>query len=437
VRQLSIRRGRNNELARVEAGTLDLLLDNRSARFNPENSSGPYYGNLVPKRQVRVWARSGATEKLLFTGFVGGWPQEFPDSGSDAVARVSATDMMGLLARARFSPPPPLTLIGSITDSATSLQVSATGTIYWPTGFPYVITIDSEDLTVTSAAGAIFTVTRGANGTTATAHPGGSVITTTEVGFDPFDSGNMIHQAIRNSLWPNLGEPGGYYGNIAVGKTTLQSGVLTSDSNPLEFVHKCADSEAGQFFAGVDGFPVFNNRHYRITNTTSTATFGEGPGEIPYQDVEISHDEQQLYNNIVITLAGGQKVTASDTTSQAAFWPATLSRETIGLAGEAQDLAYYLLGRLKNPQLRVPDLVLDGHTVSGTTLIGLDLDQRYTVKRRPASGTAISKVVFVEGIEHSLAPATWMTSLDLSNADVEAYWILGTSQLGVDTKLAY
>src|SRR6266545_7121195 len=66
VRQLSIRRGRNNELARVEAGTLDLLLDNRDARFNPENSSSPYFGNLVPKRQVRVWFRSGLTEQLAF-----------------------------------------------------------------------------------------------------------------------------------------------------------------------------------------------------------------------------------------------------------------------------------------------------------------------------------------------------------------------------------
>src|SRR6266498_1199362 len=102
VRQLAIRRGRQNELARVEAGTLDLLLDNRDARFNPENAAGPYFGNLVPKRQIRVWFRSGVTEQLAFTGFVGGWPQEWPDSGTDALVRLSAVDLMGILARARF-----------------------------------------------------------------------------------------------------------------------------------------------------------------------------------------------------------------------------------------------------------------------------------------------------------------------------------------------
>jgi hypothetical protein len=448
VRALSIRRGRQDELARVETGTLNLLLDNRDARFNPENTSSPYYPNLVPKRQVRVLARSGATTATLFTGFVGGFPQGWPDAGTDSVVRLGAVDLMGLLARARLSSQP-LTRLpnASITDSDTTLIVT-TPPAYWPTSFTYTITftgpdnggvVGSEDMTVTAASDSThLTVIRGANNTTPRAFSGtgGSTITTLANQYTGL-SGAVLTAIITNALWAGLSIPGGYFNNIATGLTTCDTGIITADNNPFELAHQVADSESGLFFAGVDGLPVFHDRHYRMLLSTVTGTFGEISPEIPYQDIGVSHDEGQLYNYVVITALGGQQLTATDATSAAAYWPQTLPRTTIGLPGEAQDLADYLLSRFKDPQLRVPDLVLDGHTVAGSTLVGLDLDQRYTVKRRPATGTVINKDGFVEGVTHTLAPAEWTTTLNLSPADMEEYWVLGTSELGISTRLAY
>jgi hypothetical protein len=450
VRALSIRRGRQDELARVEAGTLDLLLDNRDARFNPENTSSPYYGNLVPKRQVRVLARSGATTATLFTGFVGGFSQEWPDAGTDAVVRLGAVDLMGLLARAKLSAPPYRILsgLGIPDETTTSVAVNAI-TLDWPRSFPYTITVGAEvgrreDMTVTDEPGfaGTLTVTRGANGTAATSHiiqPSDPTakVTTQQLEIGSGLSGGWIGEVIQNSLWAGT-KPANFYDNVMTGlSTVLSTGPISVDTSPRELIQAAVDSENGLFYAGVDGRPVFHDRHYRILTTAITATFGEIPPEIPYIDVEVSHDEGQLYNTVVITASGGQQLTATDATSAATYWPQTLARTTIGLPGQAQDLADYLLGRFKDPQLRAPDLVLDGHNVPGATLIGLDLDQRYTVKRRPAAGTAINKEVFVEGVTHTLAPAQWVTSLNLSNADIEEYWILDSSRLDVDTRLAF
>jgi hypothetical protein len=67
------------------------------------------------------------------------------------------------------------TLSGAINASVTSLTVaSATG---WPTTGDFRILIDSEILLVTAVSGTTFTVTRGAESTTAASHSDGAAIT--------------------------------------------------------------------------------------------------------------------------------------------------------------------------------------------------------------------------------------------------------------------
>lgn len=48
------RYGRQFELDRMEAGTASFTLDNTDRRFDPTNSSGPYYPNLIPIRKYQV-----------------------------------------------------------------------------------------------------------------------------------------------------------------------------------------------------------------------------------------------------------------------------------------------------------------------------------------------------------------------------------------------
>jgi hypothetical protein len=450
LREIGIRRGRNNELGRVEAGTLDLLLDNRTSRFNPENTASPYYPDVLPKKQVRVWARSGATERLLFTGFTMGFPQEWPHTGKDAIVRLAATDLIAMLARMPLSvgAPDPRDLTANVdlgvpAGTDTVLTVSAP-TQFWPVSFPYTITVDQEDMTVTEApTSTSLLVTRGANDTTVVAHPPGTAasglgVSTQAAEFPAQTSGDRIVDVITHSLFTGLTVPTGFFSNVDAGLSTLvSSGILTDTASPLELIQNAVDSENGLFYIGGDGKPVFRDRHTRILNQTPLTTFGDNVGEVEYADITVSHDETQLYNIININLPNSVTRTASDSASKAAYWPSVLPRESQTLPSEGSDLAHYLLARYKDPQLRVPNLTLDGHKVAGTTLINLDLDQRYTVIRRPTSGTAISKDVFSEGVSLTIAPTQWRTSLDLSLASTETYWILGTSHLNTETRVGY
>lgn len=100
---VQITRGRPSERAQFSAGTCRLTLNNRDRRFDPSYSSGPYYGNLVPGKQIRVSAVYSATTYRMFTGWILGWPQGFKTAGKDAVVTIDCVDALGWLARARLS----------------------------------------------------------------------------------------------------------------------------------------------------------------------------------------------------------------------------------------------------------------------------------------------------------------------------------------------
>ena len=97
VRDIRIDRGRRSEWIQASPGKLGLTLDNRTRRFDPEYTSGPYYGDLVPMVPVRVQVTYDGTTWTLFTGFVEGWPTVYNTSNTDAETRVTAVDGSRLL----------------------------------------------------------------------------------------------------------------------------------------------------------------------------------------------------------------------------------------------------------------------------------------------------------------------------------------------------
>src|SRR5215213_3092239 len=75
-----IRRGRQNALTGIEAGTAVVVLDNRTRRFDPTYASGAYYPNVLPGRKIRISAVYNSTTYYLFTGFIDTWPPEWEAS---------------------------------------------------------------------------------------------------------------------------------------------------------------------------------------------------------------------------------------------------------------------------------------------------------------------------------------------------------------------
>ena len=78
VYQIWISRGRNIQRDQYEAGQCTVRVLDPLSYFNPQNTSSPYYGKLVPLRKVRVSATTVTTQKYLFSGYVISYNYTYP-----------------------------------------------------------------------------------------------------------------------------------------------------------------------------------------------------------------------------------------------------------------------------------------------------------------------------------------------------------------------
>lgn len=100
----TIKRGRQVETGRDQAGTCSLSLDNRDRRFDWYNTAGPYYPGIKPMRRIRCRATYSAVTYPLFYGYLDALPMAYPGV-SDAVVQITATDAFKVLANKQLMSP--------------------------------------------------------------------------------------------------------------------------------------------------------------------------------------------------------------------------------------------------------------------------------------------------------------------------------------------
>lgn len=87
VRNVQINRGKANYIDNVSAGECVVELSNLDRNYDPTFAAGPYYGQIVPKREVRI-----STNNIVqFTGLVDDWNLLY-QPGGDATATLVASD---------------------------------------------------------------------------------------------------------------------------------------------------------------------------------------------------------------------------------------------------------------------------------------------------------------------------------------------------------
>lgn len=96
VRSITTKRGRERLLrtqASFQAGTATVKLDGRDRRFDPTNTSGPYYPNVQPEKVIQIGATWQSTFYPIWTGYVDDWPQTWAGGYSENEVPLAATDL--------------------------------------------------------------------------------------------------------------------------------------------------------------------------------------------------------------------------------------------------------------------------------------------------------------------------------------------------------
>jgi hypothetical protein len=121
VRSVQVRRGRSRTLEKFTAGNANVTLDNRDRSYDPTNVDSPYYGSLVPRKEVRI----DVGGVYLFVGNVEDWNYSYSLSG-DSIAEPSCVDGLAYIATQTLP-------AGTATSQLTGARIGAVlNTISWP-----------------------------------------------------------------------------------------------------------------------------------------------------------------------------------------------------------------------------------------------------------------------------------------------------------------
>lgn len=94
VQSINVSRGKSRALDRYNAGQVSVTFDNRNRYFDPTYTASPFYGQIVPRRDVRIWSNG----VIVFYGTTEDWNLDYSPSG-ESTATLSAVDGFAFLAQ--------------------------------------------------------------------------------------------------------------------------------------------------------------------------------------------------------------------------------------------------------------------------------------------------------------------------------------------------
>ena len=129
VTRCNIRRGRNRITSQFEFGSATVTLYDQNGDWNPMNPAGAYYPNLVPLRQIIIYADYGGSEYYLFSGFITNYDTGFRQGNEDlSTVTLRCVDGFKLLAGSAIS-----TVAGTPAGQLSGARVNAIlDSIEWP-----------------------------------------------------------------------------------------------------------------------------------------------------------------------------------------------------------------------------------------------------------------------------------------------------------------
>ena len=140
VTQVAIRRGRDRIFESYTPGTASLSFWDYTGDWNPDNASSPYYGQILPMRQVTVQTTYNGTEYHLFSGYIQSWDWDWPKGTDYAIVTIQAVDGFRLLALSNVD-----TVTGAATNDQPGTRINQIlDMVNWPATMRNIDTGDRE-----------------------------------------------------------------------------------------------------------------------------------------------------------------------------------------------------------------------------------------------------------------------------------------------------
>lgn len=272
------------------------------------------------------------------------------------------------------------------------------------------------------------------------------------------DPERINHQAARNSTlgannWMNLALE-----TIGFDHDDVQTGVVSTfdeitapawGRTVAEFLDALAETTMSHLYAGPDGKVRMLHRHDVLLQTEPHMVFGDsGDGtEMPYPEagLVLADEEAILATEVLAQREGGIQQRAANETLISKLGRITHEVRMLDTGSETlpRHRAEFELALRSARTPRVASITvqpwIDGGVWWGP-ILSLRVGHVVLVRRRPldGSGSMLEVLCTVEKVQHSAqAGGSWTTKLTFSPTPVGPWWRLGTSRLGVDTKLAY
>lgn len=386
VRSFATKRGRTNELGQFVAGTCSLILSNADNRFNPTNTSSPYYDSansrtkIQPYKVVKISAIYDSTTYPIYYGFLDTVPVSYPAIGADSVVQFNCVDAFKIFNEQ------------TLASSGWILGAGGFSELGQSTSFAY------EDETELSSA----RVSR--------------ILNTIQFPSSLRDINTGVHEVISQQV----------------------------NSDVLSSLRQCEVAENAQFFISKDGKATFRNRSYKLANTKALdvqAYFSNDGTNLPYVDVKTSFDVNEVYNVYKWTRSGGIEQNISDADSVARYRPKVKTQQTINTTDEeVLSIIQQKLNETALPIVRIDSLQINPRQDINIweKALGLEFGDRISVKIVNPDNSSYTDELWIESISHSVnaSSQSWTWNLTLSPAGSSG-WVLGQAKLGEGTRLVY
>lgn len=247
-------------------------------------------------------------------------------------------------------------------------------------------------------------------------------------------AGTRIGQVLDVIGWPAGAR------SVDTGTYTMQPGPpQLFDTFALPYIQTLTKSEGNGALAFIDGSGTVVFRDRSHATPASSATFGDGVGELPYRldSLEVVLDDIDIHNDLIGQADNGVVQTATNATSQTTYGPRSLS--ITGLANNSDsDVAAIVTdvaNRYGTPHIRVASVQihpLDNPTGLWPQVLARDIGDRITVKRSSfPTGSSFQQDYFIEGVDHEIGADDWVTTWRLAPVELTGWFTLDDDQLGV------